>query len=244
MLFRLLPRFVRLFVLFFLAVPFAEGQDREAVLPADVPSVECKPPAVFSFDGLRVFKGTAPVVMAFHCGDKGSEAAACHAESLDPAKPEEYQGDLIAPGATQGRWTCAMVGGWPGWIPSDRLAPVPATPAITTEQWLGTWATGHGGLHGDRLVVTRSAEGRGKIHVEGRASYTNVAHNVSTGEVSGDAVAMGPFLHVLDHGEQPDCVLDLKYNLAGKSFRAVDNQMCGGFNVTFDGIWHRVNLKK
>jgi hypothetical protein len=67
---------------------------------------------------------------------------------------------------------------------------------------------------------------------------------VNTGEVSGDAVARGPFLHILDHGEQPDCVLDLKYDLAGKSFRAVDNQLCGGFNVTFDGIWHRANSKK
>ncbi|RXH54080.1 hypothetical protein GRAN_5049 [Granulicella sibirica] len=198
---------------------------------------------MFNFDGLRVFSGTAPVLMTFHCGDKGSEAAACHAEYLDPARPDEYQGDLIAPGATQDRWTCAMVGGWSGWIPTDRLVPVPSTPAITTEQWLGTWVTGHARMHSDRLVVTRSAEGHGKIHVEGRAYYTNIAHNVHTGQVSGDAVAMGPFLHILDHGELPDCVLDLKYDLASKTFRAVDNQLCGGFNVTFDGTWHQANSK-
>ncbi|ADW71536.1 hypothetical protein AciX9_4606 (plasmid) [Granulicella tundricola MP5ACTX9] len=243
MFFSLLQRSIRLSAFFLLAVTVGEAQSKEAPLPPDVPAVECKPPAVVNFDGLRVFSGTAPVLMTFHCGDKGSEAAACHAEYLDPAKPDEYQGDLIAPGATQGRWTCAMVGGWSGWIPTDRLAPVPSTPAITTEQWLGTWVTGHAGVHNDRLVVTRSAEGHGKIHVEGRANYTNIAHNVHTGQVSGDAVAMGPFLHILDHGELPDCVLDLKYDLASKTFRAVDNQLCGGFNVTFDGTWHQAKSK-
>ena len=243
MFFSLLPRSIRWSALFLLTVSVADAQNKEAPLPSDLPAVECKPPAVFNFDGLRVFNGTAPVLMAFHCGEKGSEAGACHAEYLDLAKPEEYQGDLIAPGAAQGRWTCAMVGGWSGWIPTDRLAPVPSTPAITTQQWLGTWVAGHAGMHGDRLVLTRSAEGRGKIHVEGRAYYTNAAHNVHSGQVSGDAIAMGPFLHILDRGVQPGCVLDLKYDLASKTFRAVDNQLCGGFDVTFDGIWHRVNTR-
>ncbi len=243
MFFRLLARSVLWPALLLLAVTGAEAQNKQATLPADVPGVECKPPVAMNFDGLRVFNGTAPVLMTFHCGDKGSEAAACHAEYLNLAKPEEYQGDLIAPGATQGRWTCAMVGGWSGWVPSDRLAPVPSTPAITTQQWLGTWVTGHAGMQGDRLILTRSAEGHGKIHLEGRSHYTTAAHNVNTGEVSGDAVAMGPFLHILDHGEQPDCVLDLKYDVASKTFRAVDNQLCGGFNVTFNGIWHRANSK-
>ena len=237
-------RSIRPFAMLFLAVTLAAAQRTDAPFPPDVPRVECKPPAALNFDGLRVFNGTAPVLMAFHCGDKGSEAAACHTEYLDLTKPEEYQGDLIAPGATQGRWTCAMVGGWSGWIPTDRLSPVPSTPAITTQQWLGTWVTGHVGTTGDRLVLTRSAEGHGLIHVEGRADYTNVAHNVHSGEVSGDAVAMGPFLHILDHGQQPDCVLDLKYDVPTGTFRAVDNQLCGGLNVSFDGVWRRPTSKK
>ena len=242
MFFRLLPTPNPWLALLLLAVPIAEAQ-KDAPLPPDIPALECKPPVASNFDGLLVLSGTAPVLMIFHCGDKGSEAAACHAEYLDPAKPDEYQGDLIAPGDTQGRWTCAMVGGWSGWIPTYRLAPVPSTPAITTQQWLGTWVNGHVGTRGDRLILTRSAEGHGKIHVEGRAYYTNAAHNVNSGKVSGDAIALGAFLHILDHGEQPDCVLDLTYDLASGTFRAVDNQLCGGFNVSFDGVWHRTTLK-
>ena len=230
-------------LLLLLAVFVTSAQNKDAPLPPDLPALPCKPPAALGFAGLRVFSGTAPVLMAFHCGEKSGDADPCHAESLDPTKPEDYQGDLIAPGATQGRWICAMVGGWSGWVPTDRLAPVPFTPAITTQQWLGTWTNGHAGTQGDRLILTRSAEGHGKIHVEGRAYYTNIAHNVSSGEVSGDAVAQGPFLHILDHGEMPDCVLDLKYDLASGRFRAVDNQQCGGFNVSFNGIWHRTTSK-
>lgn len=242
MLFSFLPRSICLFTLFLVAMTVAEAQNRDVPTPRDVPRVECKPPVAFNYDDLRVFNGTAPVLMAFRCGDKGgSEADACHAEYLDLAKPELYQGDLITPGATQGRWTCAMVGGWFGWIPTERLGPVPSTPAITTQQWLGTWVDG---THGDRMILTRSAEGHGRIHVEGRAYYTNVAHNVNSGAVSGEAVAMGPFLHILDQGVQPNCVLDLKYDLANGTFRAVDNQLCGGFNVTFDGVWHRMPWKK
>lgn len=243
MFFRFVLKTTHLLALLFLASIFAEAQNRNAPLPPDVPAVECKPPAASTFDSLRVLNGIAPVLMAFHCGEKGSETAACHTEYLDLAKPDDYQGDLIVPGARQGRWTCAMVGGWSGWVPTDRLAPVPSSPAITTQQWLGTWVNSHIGTHGDRLVLTRSAEGHGKIHVEGSASYTNVAHNVNTGKVSGDAVALGPFLHILDHGEQPDCVLDLKYDPASRTFRAVDNQLCGGFNVTFDGVWRRMTPK-
>ena len=243
MFFRLLARSKAWMLLLLLALFSAVAQNRDAPLPPDLPAIACKPPVAADFNGVRVFSGTAPVLMAFHCGEQGSDAEACHAEYLDPAKPDDYQGDLVALGAAQGRWTCAMVGGWSGWIPTDRLAPAPATPAITTQQWLGTWTNAHVGSRGDRLVLTRSAEGHGKIHVEGRAYYTNIAHNTSSGEVSGDAVAEGPFLHILDHGAMPDCVIDLTYNIASRTFRAVDNQLCGGFNVSFDGVWRRTASK-
>lgn len=212
---------------------------QNAPVPSDIPTVECKPPVATSFSALRVFQGTEPVLMAFHCGEPNASPGTCHAELLDPTKPDTYQGDLIAPGQAQGRWTCAMVGGWFGWIPSDRLAPVPATPAITTRQWLGTWVDSHPASKGNRLVLTRSAAGGGIVHVEGHAQHTNIAHNTNTGEVSGDALAYGPFLHILDKAEQPGCVLDLKLDPATDTLRAVDNQQCGGFNVTFDSIYHR-----
>lgn len=236
---------IRLFNPYCLAFVFctvataAASAQKAAPVPADIPTVECKPPIAVGFRDLRIFQGTQPVLLAFHCGEPNTSQGTCHAGLLDPLKPELYQGDLIAPGQTQGRWTCAMVGGWFGYVPSDRLAPVPATPAITTRQWIGTWADSHPASTGNRLVLTRSAVGGGIVHVEGQAQYTNAAHNTSTGSVSEDAIAYGPYLHILDHAEQPGCVLDLKFDPATNTLRAVDNQQCGGFNVTFDGTYHR-----
>jgi hypothetical protein len=137
-----------------------------------------------------------------------------------------------------------MIGGWSGWIPTDRLAHVPTAPAIRTEQWLGTWVSTHAGARRDRLSLTRSAVDRGVVHVTGHAYYTTAAHAVNYGDLSGDALAMGPFLHIFDQTDQPGCILDLTYNPANHTFRAVDNQQCGGFNVSFDGVWRRTERRE
>jgi len=55
---------------------------------------------------------------------------------------------------------------------------------------------------------------------------------------------MGPFFHILDPAEPPTCVLDLKYDISSETFRAVDNQQCNGFNVSFNGVWRRATAEK
>ena len=243
MLFCVFPRHILFLALPLLALHFAAVAQVKGA-PAGAPTAPCESSGAPDFVGLRVFNGAAPVPRVYDCGSHGNPAGVCFTQYLDLAKPEEYQGDLIAPGATQGAWSCAMIGGWSGWVPTDRLAPVPATPAITTQQWLGIWVHTHVGASRDRLVLSRSPAGNGKIHVEGNAYYTNLAHNVHSGEVSGDALAMGPFLHILDTADQPGCILDLKYDIPTETFRAVDNQQCGGFNVSFDGVWRRLAPRK
>jgi hypothetical protein len=234
----------RVLALLCLVSTVAAAQNKDASSPLGAPTTACEPTAAADVVGLRVFNGTAPVPRVYDCGSHGNPTGVCFTQYLDLAKPEDYQGDLIAPGTTHGTWSCAMVGGWSGWIPTDRLAPVPATPAITTQRWLGTWVSTHVGASRDRLVLTRSAAGHGSIHIEGKAYFTNAAHNVNLGNVSGDALALGPFLHILDHGENDACVLDLKYDVRSDTFRAVDNQQCGGFNVSFDGVWRRATSKR
>ncbi len=236
--FRVLPRPILLFSLVVLGFAFAVAQDNGASLSPGVPVAACEPRDALTFAGLRVFNGTAPVPLVSHCGQ--GRAGTCYTQYLSLTKPEDYQGDLVAPGAAQGGWTCAMVGGWSGWVPSDRLAPVPAAPAVTTKQWLGTWVNTHIGASRDRLILTRSPAGHGIVHVNGKAYYTTTAHAVNYGGMGGDALAMGPFLHIVDQTDQPGCILDLTYNSANGTFRAVDNQRCGGFNVTFDGVWRRL----
>ena len=243
-----LAKSIRLAALALLTLTFAAvsnaAEKKVASFPPGAPTTACAPSGARDFAGLRVFNGTAPVPRVYACGSDGNPAGACFTQSLDVVNPEDYQGDLIAPGPTQGAWSCALVGSWAGWVPTDRLAPVPDAPAITTQQWLGTWVSIHVGARRDRLVLTRSAAGRGRIHVEGKAYFTNAAHAVNLGDVSGEALAMGPFLHIVDSAEKPDCVLDLKYDVRNDTFRAVDNGQCGGRNVSFDGIWRRATSKR
>jgi hypothetical protein len=241
--FRNLSKPTFLLVLYLLGLPRAGAQDNSRPMPAGAPTAACKPLGAPTFDGLRVFNGTAPVPIVSDCGGHGRPANTCDTQYLSLTKPGEYQDDLVAPSGTQGSWSCVTIGGWAGWVPSNRLEPVPATPSITTKQWLGTWVNTHMGAGRDRLILTRSPAGHGIIHVHGSAYYTNVAHNVNYGGVDGDALAMGPFLHIVDQ-TVPSCILDLKYNPANGTFRAVDNQHCGGFNVSFNGVWRRVTPKK
>jgi hypothetical protein len=63
---------------------------------------------------------------------------------------------------------------------------------------------------------------------------------VNSGRIGGDALAMGPFLHIVDRAVQAGCVLDLMYNPTNETFRAVDNKQCGGFNISFNGVWRRL----
>jgi hypothetical protein len=234
---------IRLLALLFLALTFAAAQNKDAPFPPGAPAAPCEPHGSATFAGLGVFNGTAPVPLVSGCGH-GRPTGSCYTQYLSLTKPDEYQGDLIAPGATQGGWSCAMAGGMSGWLPNDRLAPVPATPAVSTQQWLGTWVNTHVGASHDRLILTRSPAGHGVVHVHGTAYYTNAAHNVNYGGVDGNALAMGPFLHIVDQTEPPVCILDLKYDIPSETFRAVDNQRCGGFNVSFNGVWRRVASKK
>jgi hypothetical protein len=240
MFFRVFPWPILLLAVTLLELPSGVAQDNGAPLPPGVPvTTACEPHDAPTFASLRVFNGTALVPLVSACG-QGRPPGACYTQYLSLTKPDEYQGDLVAPSATQGGWSCAMVGGWSGWVPNDRLAPVPATPAITTKQWLGTWVNTHMGASRDRLILTRSPAGHGIVRVDGSAFYTNVAHNVNYGEMGGDALAMGPFLHIVDQTVQTGCVLDLMYNPTNGTFRAVDNKQCGGFNVSFNGVWRRL----
>ncbi len=70
MFFRLLARSKSWMPLFVLAVFVARAQNKTAPIPPDLPAIACQPTVAFNLDGLRVFNGTTPVLMALHCGGK------------------------------------------------------------------------------------------------------------------------------------------------------------------------------
>lgn len=213
-------------------LPLALAQHDGQSLPLGAPTSTCDFHGARALDHLRVFNGTAGVPYVYECG-QNRPAGTCLSRILNPTKPLPYDNSVIGVDHTQGAWSCVSAGRDSGWVPTDRLSPLPATPAITTAEWLGTWFVVGGGT--DSLTLTRSKAGRGIIHVSGDASHTNAANNVNIGGVDADAVAAGPFLHIVDGEDDMACILDLKYNASDHSFRATDNGQCGGFNVSFDG---------
>src|SRR5450756_72502 len=111
------PKSIRLLALLILALTFAAAQNKDAPPSPGAPSALCHASGAPDFDGLRVFNGAAPVPMVSDCDGHGRSAGACFTQYLDLGNPGDYQGELIAPGATQGAWSCAMIGGWSGWVP-------------------------------------------------------------------------------------------------------------------------------
>lgn len=171
------------------------------------------------------------------CDFKGT----CIRNDIKPASTEPLSSKVIGVDHTEGSWSCVFADDVSGWVPSDRLSPLPDTPAISSTEWLGWWRSGKDvpGIHNDRLLITRSPGNARMLHVSGRAYWYGINHNVHFGQVDADALACGPLLHIVGSGDDSACILDLIYNPATRTFKALDNSQCGGMNVRFSGEWTR-----
>jgi len=143
-------------------------------------------------------------------------------------------GDVAAPYHTDGDWTCAYIqqrdGAGPGWVKAQDLREVHADPAPLLDAWFGTWANGLG-----RIRIAPSAAA-GELHVSGENEWHGIGDVVHTGDFEGDASPAGNHLHFVESGPG-SCTIDL--TLIGRYLVAGDNQLCGGMNVRFWGIWKR-----
>lgn len=161
------------------------------------------------------------------CPDKG---AACR--SRNSLKP----GALVVISRTHGGYTCAFLpnrsGGAAGWVDSARLEAVPVANAAPPTAWLGTWASG------DNPVITFRDEG-GALHVEGEAYWpgpraTRRYPTVHVGMIDGAVALTGNRGAYAD-----DDLCEIAFTLLGPLLVAGDNGKCGGFNVSFSGVYAR-----
>jgi len=147
-------------------------------------------------------------------------------------------------GARAGTWVCVTDGTVFGWAPADQLAfgPIPAAHA---KDWLGAWDRIYGGAS---FRVTL-ADDKKTLHVTGSAEWIAGPDAVPhLGDLDADG---NPVANELRLGE-PKC-LDFDYNetheecydcvarlmlINGRIF-VIDNRLCGGMNVNFDGIYER-----
>lgn len=205
--------------------------------PAGAPSAKCEVLPKSDPGSLRVFSKTTPLPYVFACGNNRPEGK-CVVITLTPGSKQTPANTVIAFDHEQGDWSCIGFDGVSGWVPSNRLAPLPDQPTVDESFWLGWWRIGPNlpGIKNDRLLITK-APTPGTLHVSGRAYWYGLNDNVHFGAVNADVQPYGLYLHIVEGDDSYSCVVDLIADPAAHTFSATDNSNCGGMNVRFQGTW-------
>jgi hypothetical protein len=213
------------------------------VLPPQIPipgapTANCEFPNIDAATPIRITTGNGPIPYQFACGHN-RPAGVCAIGALHP-------GLIVSLGVEQNGWACVTGGdSSSGWIPADRLAPVPTTPRAVVAEWLGWWRHDNDakGQKNDRLLITRQP-GSNALHISGRAYWYGLNDDVHLGEVQAYATPIGVYLHAVESSSYgTGCVVDLKLDPTTHTLHANDNMQCGGMNVRFGGTWHRFTPK-
>jgi hypothetical protein len=99
--------------------------------------------------------------------------------------------------------------------------------------WIGQWRQDESHIS---IVASKTP---GKLALDGEAYWFGSNHNEHSGNISGEASPVGNQLHYSD-GEGDFCKVE--FALWGKYLLANDNNMCGGMNVRFWGVWKRAHI--
>ena len=215
----------------------AWAQDKE--MPATPPAQQCEYDGSRGNESLRIVDGADDARFFFSChtGNPNAGPTGC-IESTLPV------GLVISVDREDEKWACIhSEGRLSGWMPADRLGPLPTAPAPPVDEWIGWWrrSSDSPGRKNSRILITRGKDDH-VLHVSGRAYWYGLNQSVNFGQVKAEAVPVGRYLHVV---EKPDggCVVDLQLTRdeRGAKLQVKDNEGCGGMNVRFMGEWRKFN---
>lgn len=117
-----------------------------------------------------------------------------------------------------------------GWLPVSSLtAQAPAKPGNVN--WAGKWFFGSNNIE---INATRS---RGKYRVKGIAFWQGLGDNIHTGEIDYEGLPVKDKMNLASGEDQYDC--RVKMQQLGQYLIVSDNLMCGGMNVSFNGVYQR-----
>ena len=140
-------------------------------------------------------------------------------------------GDPVVVSRVEGDWTCGYLtsrkGAAQGWVRSHDIRLLSFDPNPPLAAWIGTWA------QDENRIRIQNSKTAGKVTLDGEAYWHGLRGNVNSGEFSAEATPAGNHLHL----EDELCQIDLA--MWGKYLLASDNNMCGGMNVRFWGVWKR-----
>ena len=132
-------------------------------------------------------------------------------------------------------FTCVLdagdLGSNTGWLPKARvqMLPVDRNPPLTA--WTGVWRS----LGDNMIVLTVGRDGR--LSVDGEAYWPSRDIPPShSGGLSGAALPDGNRVTFEHDDDRPSCIVKLEL-LSPDLLAANDNGRCGGYNVSFGGVY-------
>lgn len=164
-------------------------------------------------------------------------------------------GDLVIVGKSLRDFVCATFisakgFGQSGWLPKNALSTIAPQASIGREKWIGNWQAP------EKTITIEPGATAGTLAISGEATYgardpervkrgaVNVGEFEVTARIPGEAFAFTPS----DGKATPydpkadDCGVRLR--LQGDYLIAMDNQKCGGMNVTFSGIYRKESKQR
>ena len=177
--------------------------------------------------GALLYRVSSKQPVHFFNDDKG-----CPASEACKNKAYIVEGNEVLVSKAEGGWACVWHQGpqheTVGWVAVDTLLPM-AEPVPAPDAWLGAWKSyGH-------AITIKKREGA-LLHVSGKATWgTGEAKHY--GRVDGALRIQGHHAQTRMGDDQDACLVDL--TRIGRYLIVSDNKNCGGFNVSFDGVYVR-----
>lgn len=146
-------------------------------------------------------------------------------------------GDTIVISRNRGRFACAFfpddAGGTAGWIETKRVLLQPLKTQQPLEAWLGKWTSS-----GNPTV--RFRKDLGALRVEGEAFWPGPPGSHDWPSTHEGAIAGRVELTGYRVSYRDENLCEVRFTLLGDFLIASDNRRCGGANVSFSGVYSRV----
>jgi hypothetical protein len=139
-------------------------------------------------------------------------------------------GDRVIISARRDAFICATYinaegGDRSGWLPADAVADDKAEP-VAVADWLGEWS------RGDETSIMVKASKAGVLRIEGVVGGIGPAASIKS-----DVTPASDRLSFTDRGDAEGCKVWMQR--VGPWLMVIDDHQCGGFLVTFSGVWRR-----
>ncbi len=160
-------------------------------------------------------------------------------EKGDACKTKAYvlTGDELIINQRRGDWVCAWYQGAKretvGWVRADRLQnklSLAEAAVVKPDDWLGKWDF----YKFAELNIKKKTK---SIIYEGNATWDGGGGNVHVGDIAGVMTPQANKTFLSDGMEDSACKLEL--SLLGSYLVVKDNNVCGGLNVSFRGVYRK-----